>query len=98
MRKLPPLGHPSLTRHNQRVCRIAQSRPGYKSRHVRFLPRIRDIDAWRALGGSKHALSLFARRHGPGPIEALKHALPFDMFPFADRIEATRLRAKGVIL
>lgn len=98
MKRLPSPDHPLVIRHNQHVCRIAQSRPGHKAAHVRFLPRSRDIDTWLAMGGAKPSLSLFARRHGPGPIDALKHAIPFHLFPLSDRIEATRLRAKGVIL
>lgn len=57
-----------------------------------------DLDFWIALGGSLPSLSRFYRHHGPGAIEPLKHALPFQVFPLSDRIEATRRRAKGEIL
>lgn len=98
MKRYLNASNPLAIRHNQRVCRIARSRPGHKACEVRFLPRIRDIDTWLAMGGAKPSLSIFAHRHGPGPIDALKHAIPFHLFPLSDRIEATRLRAKGVIL
>lgn len=93
--KFPSPDHPLVIRHNRRFCRIAAQRPGFKADHVRFQPRLRDIDSWRMLRGN---LSDFARRHGPGPIEPLKHAIPFHLFPLSDRIEATRRRAKGETL
>ncbi|WP_298290277.1 hypothetical protein [Novosphingobium sp.] len=97
MKRFPSYDHPLAIRHNQRFCRIARSRPGHKKNHPRFLPRWRDIEMWRALGGGRASLSLFSRR-GPGPIAPLKHAVPFHLFPLSDRIEATRLRAKGITL
>lgn len=99
MKRLPGPDHPLCIRHNRRCCRIAAARPGHKARHPRFLPRMRGLDIWRALGGAHVNLSRFAgNAHGPGPIDPLKHIVPFYMFPLSDRIEATRLRAKGVIL
>lgn len=97
--KLFPSFSPALARrHNQRQCRIAATRRGHKSRHPKFQPRTRDLELWRMLGSRRRTLPLVSRSHGPSPIEALRHALPFHMFPLSDRIEATRLRAKGVIL
>lgn len=99
MKRFPSHDHPLVIRHNQRSCRIARSRPGHKKQHPRFLPRMRDTDMWRALGGGRPSLSKFTQtRSGPGPIEPFMHAVPFHMFPLSDRIEATRLRAKGDIL
>lgn len=99
MKRFPSYDHPLVIRHNQRFCRIARSRPGYKKHHPRFMPRWRDTEMWRALGGSGASLSQFTRAgHGPGPIAPLKHAAPFHMFALSDRIEATRRRAKGEIL
>lgn len=99
MKPFPTHDHPLVIRHNQRQCRIAKSRVGYMKQYARFLPRMRDIDMWRALGGGRASLSLFTRAgHGPGPIDPLKHAVPFHLFPLSDRIEATRRRAKGEIL
>ena len=98
MKRFPTFNPALVRRYNQRYCRIAASRPGHKARHAKFQPRTRDIDLWRMLGGSSRTLSFATRSHGPGPIDALKHALPFHLFPLSDRIEATRLRAKGVIL
>lgn|GEM_PF-2146148 len=99
MKSLPRHDHPLVIRHNQCFCRIARSRPGHKKHHPCFLPKMRDVDMWRALGGAFPSLPIFARAgHGPGPIAPLKHAVPFHMFPLSDRIEATRRRAKGEIL
>jgi len=98
MRPFPRHDHPLIIRHNQRFCRIEKSRPGHKKRTARFRPRMRDLDFWLALGGTARFLGRFYARSGPGPIEPLKHAVPFHMFPLSDRIEATRRRAKGEIL
>lgn len=95
MKHIPSPAHPLCIHHNQRTLRIWKSRPGHAAAHPRFLPRMRDLDSWLALGGARPSLSLFQRRHGPGCIEPLKHAMPFHMFPLSDRIEATRRRAKG---
>lgn len=92
--KFPRYDHPLVIRHNRRFCRIAAHGPGFKARHVRFQPRLRDIDSWRMLRGK---MAIFKKR-GPGPIDPLKHAIPFHMFPLSWRIEATRLRAKGETL